>query len=239
MRCMLDKQGYTSARTCTRPRARASTHPPTHTPICNTYCFSTVTMVTWTRLIVTLYAHCLYCLLYVMHVDPFASNHFVAHSQSNTSQPFFVRPPVCFLVAIKKKHWIVVTKFCLRVAQNFSRHIAFLVRAHRNKELFDTKTHVRRVWLAEYLSEGEKCSHKKLWREMQRVVCAQYTFYMSFAVLDITDVSEWSCQREEQGVRSHPEWGVKTVHLARSVLHRVRTCSFYNYRCLIKTFLTF
>ena len=36
-------------------------HTPTHTPICNTYCFSTATVVSWTRLSVTLYVHCLYC----------------------------------------------------------------------------------------------------------------------------------------------------------------------------------
>ena len=32
-------------------------------PICNTYCFSTATMVSWKRLIVTLYVHCQYCLI--------------------------------------------------------------------------------------------------------------------------------------------------------------------------------
>jgi hypothetical protein len=34
----------------------------THRPICNTYCFSTTTMVSWTRLNVTLCLHCLSCL---------------------------------------------------------------------------------------------------------------------------------------------------------------------------------
>ena len=52
---------------CTRPRARVPTctHARTQTharrPISNTYCFSTATMVSRTRLIVTLYVHCLYC----------------------------------------------------------------------------------------------------------------------------------------------------------------------------------
>jgi hypothetical protein len=42
--CMLDNQNYM------------------HTlRICNTYCFSKATMVTWTRLNVTLYVHCLSC----------------------------------------------------------------------------------------------------------------------------------------------------------------------------------
>jgi hypothetical protein len=40
-------------------RARAPT--PTHRPICNNYCFSTATIVSWTRLKVTLYVHCLSC----------------------------------------------------------------------------------------------------------------------------------------------------------------------------------
>ena len=39
--------------------ARARAH--THTQIRNTYCFSTATVVSWTRLNVTLHAHCLSC----------------------------------------------------------------------------------------------------------------------------------------------------------------------------------
>jgi hypothetical protein len=49
--------GYPHARTHARPPAQACTHRP----ICNTYCFSTATIVSWTRLIVTLYVHCLSC----------------------------------------------------------------------------------------------------------------------------------------------------------------------------------
>ena len=80
-RCMLDKQGYTRARTCTRPRAwvpphklahmqartraLAHTHSPTPTPtqseICNIYCSSTATMVSRARLDVTLNIRCLSC----------------------------------------------------------------------------------------------------------------------------------------------------------------------------------
>ena len=37
---------------------RAKSHIHTHTEICNTYCFATSTMVTWTLLNVTLYVHC-------------------------------------------------------------------------------------------------------------------------------------------------------------------------------------
>jgi hypothetical protein len=40
-----------------------ATHPHTHThAVCNIYCFSTATMVARTRLIISLYVHCLYCL---------------------------------------------------------------------------------------------------------------------------------------------------------------------------------
>ena len=50
---------------CTRPRARVPArthaHSCTHRPIYNTYCFSNATMVTRTRLNVTLYVHCLSC----------------------------------------------------------------------------------------------------------------------------------------------------------------------------------
>ena len=62
------------ARLCARMRIHTPTRPGTHMharthaqactrrPICNTYCFSTATMVRRTRLTVTLYVHCLYCL---------------------------------------------------------------------------------------------------------------------------------------------------------------------------------
>jgi hypothetical protein len=45
--------GYSHARTHAQACA--------HRPICNTYCVSTATMVSWTRLIVTSYVHCLSC----------------------------------------------------------------------------------------------------------------------------------------------------------------------------------
>jgi hypothetical protein len=44
-RCMLDKQGYMHTRACTRPRVRVSIHACTHWQICNTYCFSTATVI--------------------------------------------------------------------------------------------------------------------------------------------------------------------------------------------------
>jgi hypothetical protein len=49
----------------THQRARTHTHTHTHTRIemCNTYCFSTATVVSWTRFSVTLYVHCLSCYL--------------------------------------------------------------------------------------------------------------------------------------------------------------------------------
>ena len=49
---MLDKWGYT--------------HSRWHRHVCNTYCFSTVT-VTRTRLGVTLYVHCLCCVIWLHH----------------------------------------------------------------------------------------------------------------------------------------------------------------------------
>ena len=49
--------GYPPARTHARTHAQACTHRP----ICNIYCFSTATVVSWTRLSVTLYVHWLYC----------------------------------------------------------------------------------------------------------------------------------------------------------------------------------
>ena len=56
-----------------------ATHTPTHTlRICNTYCFSTVTMVSRTRLIVTLYVHCLsssHSCNYNRHYLPAPSKH--------------------------------------------------------------------------------------------------------------------------------------------------------------------
>ena len=48
-RCMLDKQVYT----------HAHRHAHMHRDACNTYCYSTATLVTRTRLKVTLYVHCL------------------------------------------------------------------------------------------------------------------------------------------------------------------------------------
>ena len=41
-----------------RSSSPTPTHTHTHTKICNTYCFSTATVVYWTRLNLTLYVHC-------------------------------------------------------------------------------------------------------------------------------------------------------------------------------------
>jgi hypothetical protein len=41
------------------PHARKHAQACTHRPTFNTYCFSTATIVSWTRLNVTLYVHCL------------------------------------------------------------------------------------------------------------------------------------------------------------------------------------
>ena len=63
VRSLAHTKTHTHKSTSTHPHTRAQTHRQTrtHRPICNTYCFSTATMVQWTRLIRKLYAHCLYC----------------------------------------------------------------------------------------------------------------------------------------------------------------------------------
>jgi hypothetical protein len=43
------------------PRMDTHTHALTHTALCNIYCFSMVTMISWTRLDVTSYVHDLSC----------------------------------------------------------------------------------------------------------------------------------------------------------------------------------
>ena len=50
---------HTPTRVCTRPRAGAHAYTHTHNV---TYCIFTAAMVTWTRLSLTLYVHCLSCL---------------------------------------------------------------------------------------------------------------------------------------------------------------------------------
>jgi hypothetical protein len=62
-RCMLDKQGNTHVSTHPLPCTHTHTSTPIHTRTCNTYCFSTARMVSWTRLRVTLCVYCVYCLL--------------------------------------------------------------------------------------------------------------------------------------------------------------------------------
>ena len=57
-------QAIASAPAPTVTHARTIMHSPTraHTRICNIYCFSKATMVSWTCLSVMLYVHCLSCL---------------------------------------------------------------------------------------------------------------------------------------------------------------------------------
>ena len=54
----------TRAQTHTYTQAHARTPPLTHTEICNTYCFSTATVVLWKHLNVTLHVECLSCSLF-------------------------------------------------------------------------------------------------------------------------------------------------------------------------------
>jgi hypothetical protein len=46
------------------PSEHVSTYTCTHRETHNTYCFSTVTMVSWRRLSVTIYVHCLSCFFF-------------------------------------------------------------------------------------------------------------------------------------------------------------------------------
>ena len=64
----ISKPTRAQAHACACASTPARTHTPAlayaraHREIYNTYCFSTVTVVTWTRLRVTLCVHCLSCL---------------------------------------------------------------------------------------------------------------------------------------------------------------------------------
>ena len=62
--------------------------------ICNNYCFSTATVVAWTRLSVTLYVHCLYCYLIAarkeqLYLQNLSDNHHLFHAVISTwTDPF-------------------------------------------------------------------------------------------------------------------------------------------------------
>ena len=56
------QQALTHMRSPTRAHIHTHTHTHKHTEMCNTYCFSTAKMVWRTRLSVTLYVHCVFCL---------------------------------------------------------------------------------------------------------------------------------------------------------------------------------
>jgi hypothetical protein len=74
---MRNKQGYTHAHACIRPRIRAPirtcdrshAHTHTHRQICNIYCSSTAPIFTRTLLNVTLYVHCLCCEILIRRVN--------------------------------------------------------------------------------------------------------------------------------------------------------------------------
>ena len=77
--CMLDKQGYTRSRACTRPATypRRSARARAHTQICDTFCLSTATKVLLTPLNVTLriYVACLVALLRYFSLIYLSENH--------------------------------------------------------------------------------------------------------------------------------------------------------------------
>ena len=73
--CWLIKATRAQAHVCSRassPTHTYITHAHKHTEICNIYCFSTKRVVSWTRLSVTLYVHCL--LVFQMNVVTLATS---------------------------------------------------------------------------------------------------------------------------------------------------------------------
>jgi hypothetical protein len=69
-------------------------HTPTrkhaYTKTCNTYCFSTARMVSWTRLNVTLYVHCLSSCFLFRHTVNNSSTPYRYRSHHQSSQTQFV-----------------------------------------------------------------------------------------------------------------------------------------------------
>ena len=67
---------YAHAHAPRYPHACTHAQAYTHRPICNTYCFSTKTMVLKMCLNVTLYVHCLSCYLFIYFFTGFEHWHF-------------------------------------------------------------------------------------------------------------------------------------------------------------------
>jgi hypothetical protein len=120
-RCMLEKQGYTHARSCTRPRCWAPARARAHTDICNTYCYSTAAMVSRTRLSVTLYVFCLFCFF-----------------QLQLLCVYIARSPIFFVHIFKKKLknflkitvtsiWVYIGLFHYALIQNEFEKLKFLL----------------------------------------------------------------------------------------------------------------
>ena len=84
-------------------RARAHTH--THT--CNTYCFFTATMVSWTRFYVTLYVHCLSCSKFTQRCHAHLEElRYLSHNPitADKSVRFVSRCVITFVVG-NSKYW--------------------------------------------------------------------------------------------------------------------------------------
>ena len=72
------------------PHAPTPTRTRTHTEVCNTHCFSTATVVSWTRHDVTLYVHCLYCWYSMWMVRRLIGNNALSCGRYKKSPPFYL-----------------------------------------------------------------------------------------------------------------------------------------------------
>jgi hypothetical protein len=77
------------ARACTCPHARKRVLAHTHRQICNTYCFSTPTVVPRTQLSVTLYVRCLSCSPITSVFDCQHHSIYVPYTSSSTRYSYY------------------------------------------------------------------------------------------------------------------------------------------------------
>jgi hypothetical protein len=68
---------HTPTRWGTHVHARTHAQACTHRPIYNTYCFSTAKMISWMRLSVTSYVHCLPCFMWSRRLPSFDKSQIV------------------------------------------------------------------------------------------------------------------------------------------------------------------
>ena len=90
------------------PHAHTHAYACTHRPICDTYCFSTATMVSWTRLNVTLWIHCLSCFIYNMlprESDFYVPKQVIKIMGRVSMNVILRRVPVTIVAVEKKEVW--------------------------------------------------------------------------------------------------------------------------------------